>query len=159
MHGLLICISCLLSNTFSRTPKIYVLSKDWKFTECHPIIVRFKCNRGALMSGDRTVFCDGHRWNSTRPDCLGGSLKLLEKSTHSMILSFPIPIQLQQIPVLRSSPILIQLVSVPAAAPVLSLEPLHGGSVQVGQRLTFRCQSQGNFPLLYICIQTTSAKQ
>jgi len=66
---------------------------------------RFKCNRGALMSGDRTVFCDGHRWNSTRPDCL-----------------------------------------VPAAVPVLSVEPLHSGSVQVGQRLTFTCRSQGGNP-------------
>ena len=37
------------------------------------VIVRFKCNRGALISGDRTVYCDGHQWNSTRPDCLGSA--------------------------------------------------------------------------------------
>ena len=80
------------------------------------VIVRFKCNRGALMSGDGTVYCDGHQWNSTRPDCLG-SASFFAPNSHPML-------------------------SVPPAAPILSL-PNPGRSVQVGQRLTFTCRSQG----------------
>ena len=89
------------------------------------VIVRFKCNRGALMSGDRTVYCDGHQWNSTRPDCLGSASFFFAPNSHSML-------------------------SVPPTAPILSL-PNPGWSVQVGQRLTFTCRSQGGSSVKSLC--------
>ena len=88
------------------------------------VIVRFKCNRGALMSGDRTVYCDGHQWNSTRPDCFG-SASFFAPNSHPML-------------------------SVPPTAPILSL-PNPGRSVQVGQRLTFTCRSQGGSSVKSLC--------
>jgi len=32
--------------------------------------VRFSCNAGATMEGSALVFCDGKKWNGTRPECL-----------------------------------------------------------------------------------------
>ena len=76
------------------------------------------------MSGDRTVYCDGHQWNSTRPDCLG-SAPFFAPNSHLML-------------------------SVPPTAPILSL-PNPGRSVQVGQRLTFTCRSQGGSSVKSLC--------
>merc|ERR1719510_2090935 len=31
---------------------------------------RFECEPGYIMSGNRTVYCDGKQWNGTKPDCV-----------------------------------------------------------------------------------------
>jgi len=31
---------------------------------------RFSCNAGSLLEGNQVVFCDGKKWNGTKPECL-----------------------------------------------------------------------------------------
>ena len=34
-------------------------------------VYRFYCESGAMMQGNPAVYCDGHSWNGTKPECLG----------------------------------------------------------------------------------------
>ena len=32
---------------------------------------RFSCDSGYSMAGEASVYCDGNKWNGTKPDCVG----------------------------------------------------------------------------------------
>ena len=35
---------------------------------------RFSCDSGYSMAGEAAVYCNGNKWNGTKPECLGRSV-------------------------------------------------------------------------------------
>ena len=33
-------------------------------------VYKFKCEEGSVMEGSPDVYCNGNRWNGTKPECL-----------------------------------------------------------------------------------------
>ena len=36
----------------------------------HGAVYKFHCNKGSVLDGPPTVYCDGNDWNGTKPECL-----------------------------------------------------------------------------------------
>ena len=37
----------------------------------HGAVLKFRCTSDeAILIGSKTLFCDGHKWNDTKPQCL-----------------------------------------------------------------------------------------
>jgi hypothetical protein len=43
-------------------------------------VYRYQCEEGAVLRGSELAFCDGERWSSDPPSCIGKKTSVLYKS-------------------------------------------------------------------------------